>query len=145
MDRDFIRKRLDRIAENEHRAILQQVASVDASYRQGQGNSPRWILERAHVIAMGMRRAGARMAEQVRAIALEDASVLAEEAGKWLSCLGDSLVGAHRHRLMAGVGSSLTASVATSCDHLAAELRRERDFAVEAVHRGRYAIHHSAH
>jgi hypothetical protein len=46
-----------------------------------------------------------RMAEEVRAIAVEDASDLAEEAGKWLGCLGDSLVGAHRHRLMAGAGS----------------------------------------
>jgi hypothetical protein len=42
MDRDFIRKRLDRIAENEHRTILQQVAGVDAAYRHGQGNSSRW-------------------------------------------------------------------------------------------------------
>jgi hypothetical protein len=98
-------------------------------------------------IAMGkaIARAGARMAEEVRAIALEDASVVAEEAGKWLGRLGDSLVGAHRHRLLAEVGSSLTTIVATSCDHLAAELRREREFAVEAVHRGRYAVYHSAY
>ena len=69
VDRDFIRKRLDKIVENEHRAILQQVADVDASYRQGQGNSPRWILERAQEIAIGMRRAGAgwlRKFEQLR-------------------------------------------------------------------------------
>jgi hypothetical protein len=142
MDRDFIGEGLDKIAENEHHTILQQVAGVDAGFRHGQGNSSRWILDRAHAIALGMRRAGTRTAEEVRAIALEDASVLAEEAAKWLGCLGDSLVGAHRHRLMAGVGSSLTAIVATSCDHLAAELRREREFAVEAVHRSRYAVHH---
>ena len=142
MDRDFVRKRLDKIAENEQRTIHQQVAGVDAVYRHGQGNSSRWILERAHAIAMGMRRAGTKMAEEVRATALEDASVLAEEAGKWLGCMGDSLVGAHRHRLMAGVRSSLTTIVATACDHLAAELRREREFAVEAVHRSRYAEHH---
>ena len=145
MSRNSIKKRLDKIAENEHRAILQQVAGIDAAYRHGQENSSRWILERAHAIALGIRRAGTGMSEEVRTIALEDASVLAEEAGKWLGCLGDSLVGAHRHRLMAGVGSSLTTIVATSCDHLAAELRRERDFAVEAVHRGRYAVHHSAY
>jgi hypothetical protein len=90
MDRDFIRKRLDRIAENEHRTILQQVAGVDAAYRHGQGNSSRWILERAHATAWGMHRAGTRMAEEVRAIALEDASAVAKR-GKWLGRLGDSL------------------------------------------------------
>jgi hypothetical protein len=61
------------------------------------------------------------MPEEVRAIELEDASILAEEAGEWLGRLGDSLVGAHRHRLMAAVGLSLATIVATSCDHLAAE------------------------
>jgi hypothetical protein len=130
---------------DEHRTILQQVAGVDAAYRHGQDNSSRWILERAHAIALGMRRAVTRVAEEVRTVAPEDASVLAEEAGKWLGCLGDSLVGAHRHRLMAGVGSSLTTIVATSCDHLAPELRREHEFAVEAVNRGRDAVHHSAY
>jgi hypothetical protein len=145
MDRDFIRKRLDKIAENEHRTILQQVAGVDVAYRHGQENGSRWILERAHAIAMGMRRAGTRMAKEARAIALEDVSFFAEEAGKWLGCLSDSLVGAHRHRLMAGVGSGLTTIVATSCDHLAAELRREHEFAVEAVNRSRCAVHHSAY
>ena len=144
MDRDFIRKRLDKIAENEHRTILQQVAGVDAAYRHGQDNSPRWILERAHATALGMRQAGNRMAEEVRAIAKEDASDLAEEAGKWLGCLGDSLVGAHRHRLMAGVGLGLRSVVARSCEHLAAELRREQGFAVEAVHCTRYATHQNA-
>ena len=144
MDWDFIRKRLGKIAENEHRTILQQVAGVDAAYRHGQDNSPRWILERAREIALGMRQAGNRMAEEVRAIALEDWSVLADEVGKWLGCLGDSLVGAHRHRLMAGAGSRLPTVVAGSCEHLAAELRRERGFAVEAVHRCRYAVHQNA-
>jgi hypothetical protein len=141
MDRDFIRKRLDKVAENERRAILQQVAGVDAAYHHGRGHSSRWILERAHAIAMGMRRAGTRMAEEIRAVAIEDASALAEEAGKWLGYLGESLIGAHRHRLMAGDGSLMPTIVATSCDHLAAELRREQGFAVEAVHRSRYAAH----
>jgi hypothetical protein len=144
MDRDYFRKRLDRMVENEHRTILQRVAGVDESYCHGERNSPRWILERAREIALGMRQAGSRMAEEVRAIALEDTSVLAEEVGKWLGCLGDSLVGAHRHRLMAGAGSRLATVVARSCEHLAAELRREREFAVEAVHRCRYAGHQNA-
>jgi len=141
MDRDFVRKRLDKIAESERRTTLQEVAGVDATYSHGQSNSSRWIMERAHAIAMGMRRAGTRMAEEVRAVAVEDVSVIAEEAGKWLGYLGDSLIGAHRHRLLAGAGSRLPTIVATSCDHLAAKLRRERDFAVEAVHRARYAVH----
>jgi hypothetical protein len=144
MDRDFLRKRLDKIVENEHRTILQRVAGVDESYCHGQRNSPRWILERAREISLGMRQVGNRMAEEVRAVALEDSSVLAEEVGKWLGCLGDSLVGAHRHRLMAGAGSRLATMVAGSCEHLTAELRREREFAVEAVHRSRYAVHQNA-
>jgi hypothetical protein len=117
---------------------------VDASFFHCRNNSPRWILERARVIAIGMRRAGTRMAEEVRAIAKEDASDLAEEAGKWLGCLGDSLVGAHRHRLMAGVGLGLRSVVARSCEHLAAELRREQGFAVEAVHCTRYTTPQNA-
>jgi hypothetical protein len=82
MDRDFVRKRLDKIAESERRTTLQEVAGVDATYSHGKGNSSRWVMERAHAIAMGMRRAGTRMAEEVRAVAVEDVSVLAEEAGK---------------------------------------------------------------
>ena len=145
MDRDFIRKQLDRVAENEHHATLQELARVDASYNHGESNCSRWILARAHAVANGMRRAGTRMAEEVRAVAVEDASVLAEEAGKWLGYLGDSLIGAHRHRLMAGAGSRLPTIVATSCHHLAAELRREQEFAVEAVHRARYAVHRTVY
>jgi hypothetical protein len=145
MDRDFIKEQLDRIAENERRATLQELARVDASYSHGEANCSRWILERAHAVANGMRRAGMRMAEEVRAVAVEDASVLADEAGKWLGYLGDSLIGAHRHRLMAGAGSRLPTIVATSCDHLAAELHRERKFAVEAVHRARYAAHRNVY
>jgi hypothetical protein len=142
MDRDFLRKRLDKIVENEHRTILQRVAGVDESFCHDERNSPRWILRRAREIALGMRQAGNRMAEEVRAIALEDSSIVADEVGKWLGCLGDSLVGAHRHRLMAGAGSRLPTVVVGSCEHLAAELRREREFAVEAIHRSRYVVHH---
>ena len=90
MDRDFIRKRLDKIVENEHRTILQRVAGVDESYCHGERNSPRWILERARETALGMRQAGNSMAEEVRAIALDDSSVLADEVGKWLGCLGEA-------------------------------------------------------
>jgi hypothetical protein len=85
MDRDLIRRRLDKVAENERCAILQQVAGVDTAYCQGENNSSRWIMERAHAIAIGMRRAGARMAEEIRSVAIEDASALAEETGKWLT------------------------------------------------------------
>ena len=141
MDRDLIRRRLDKVAESERRAILQQVAGLDAAYRRGENNSSRWILERAHAIAIGVRRAGTRMAEEIRSVAIEDASALAEETGKWLGYLSDSLIGAHRHRLMAGAGSRMPTVVATSCDHLAAELRREQGFAVEAVHGSRCAAH----
>src|ERR1700730_17777242 len=97
--------------------------------------------KRAREISLGMRQVGNRLAEEVRAIAMEDSSVLAEEVGKWLGCLGDSLVGAHRHRLMAGTGSRLATMVARSCEHLTPELRRERELAVEAVHRSRYGVH----
>jgi hypothetical protein len=142
MDRDFLRKRLDKIIENERRSILQRVAEVDESYCHGERNCPRWILERAREIAFGMRQAGTRMAEEVRAIALENSSVLAEDVGKWLGSLADSLVGAHRHRVMAGAGSQLPTVVTASCEHLATELRREREFAVEDVRRCRYAEHH---
>lgn len=141
MDRDLIRRRLDKVAESERCAILQQVAGVDTAYCQGENNSSRWIMERAHAIAIGMRRAGTRMAEEIRSVAIEDAAALAEETGKWLGYLGDSLIGAHRHRLMAGAGSLMPTIVATSCDHLAAELRREQGFAVEAVQRSRCAAH----
>ena len=141
MDRDSIRRRLDKVVESERHAILQQVAGLDAASREGESNSSRWILERAHAIAIGMRRAGTRMADEIRSVAIEDASALAEETGKWLGYLGDSLIGAHRHRLMAGAGSRMPTVVATSCDRLAAELRREQGFAVEAVHGSRCAAH----
>src|SRR5690348_7778826 len=121
MDRDLIRKQLDKVAERERRAILQQLAAVDAIYRHGESHSTRWILERAHAIALGMRRAGAKLAEEIRSFAIEDGSAPAEETSKWLGYLGDSLIGAHRHRLMAGAGSRMPTMVATSCDNLAAE------------------------
>jgi hypothetical protein len=57
------RKRLDTIVENEHRTILQRVAGVDEGYCQGERNSPRWILETAGEIALGMHQTGIRMAE----------------------------------------------------------------------------------
>ncbi len=106
MNRLFIRRRLDQIAESEHRNILQQVAGVDAVYRHGQDNSSRWILERAHAIARGMRDTGTKMTEVVQAFAVADISAAAEEAGKCLSYMSDSLIGAHRHRSLAGAGSS---------------------------------------
>jgi len=95
----------------------------------------RWILERALVAALGMRRAGARMSQKIPAVRTEEVALLATEAEECLDNLAESLVGAHRHRLMASIGSSIPTAVSSSCRHLSSELSRERIYAVEAIHR----------
>ena len=104
----------------------------------GRRLSVRWVSERAQAAAAGMRRAGARISREIPAVRIHEVARVAAKAEECLGHLAESLVGAHRHRLMASVASRIPTVVSTSCGHLSSELSRERLYAVDAIYRSLY-------
>ena len=126
VDRTHVSWRMEKITFREHISILREVAAVDAQFfGQGLGYSSAWMSERARVIAVGLRRAGAMIADEVRAIAAEEAPQFAAEAGTWLGRLSARFVSLHRQRLMSRRGPATPAEVEEACNHLADVLLRE--------------------
>jgi len=110
VDHDDLVRRIEKISYDEQGSILKDVAAVDAKlFDRGERNIPSWMSERARVIAAGVRRAGAKMADEVWAIAAEEAPEFAHEAATWAGRLSARMVAHHRQRLMFGRG------LATSC------------------------------
>jgi hypothetical protein len=126
VDRTHVSWRIEKITFREHISILREVAAVDAQFfGQGRGYSSAWMSERAHVITLGVRRACAMIADEVRTIAAEDAPEFAAEAGAWIGRLSARFVSLHRQRLMSGRGPATPAEVEEACNHLADVLLRE--------------------
>jgi hypothetical protein len=126
VDRSQVSWRIERITYQEHISLLREVAAVDAQFfGQGLGYSPAWMSERARVITLGVRRACAMIADEVRTIAAEDAREFAAEAGAWIGRLSTRFVSLHRQRLMSGRGPAPPAEVEGACNHLADVLLRE--------------------
>jgi hypothetical protein len=126
VDRSQVSWRIEKITYQEHIFLLREVAAVDAQFfGQGLGYSPAWMSERAHVITLGVRRACALIADEVRTIAAEEAPELAAEAGTLLGRLSARFVSLHRQRLMSGRGPTTPAEVDGACNHLADVVLRE--------------------
>ena len=126
VDRTHVSWRIEKITFREHISILREVAAVDADFfGQGRGYSPAWMSERAHVITLGVRRACAMIADEVRTIAAEEAPEFAAEASAWIGRLSARFVSLHRQRLMSGRGPATPAEVEGACNHLADVLLRE--------------------
>jgi hypothetical protein len=135
VDRTHVSWRIEKITYEEHISLLREVAAVDARFfEQGRGYSPDWMSERARVIAVGLRRAGARIADEVRTIAAEDAPEFAAEAGAWIGRLSARFVSLHRQRLMSGRGPATPAEVEGACNHLADVLLRECKYLIDETH-----------
>jgi hypothetical protein len=134
VDRIHVSWRIEKITFREHISLLREVAAVDAQFfEQGRGYSRAWMSERAHVIAVGLRRACARIADEVRTIAAEDAPEFAAEAGAWIGRLSTRFVSLHRQRLMSGRGPATPAEVEEACNHLADVLLRECKDVIEVL------------
>jgi hypothetical protein len=126
VDHSYVSWRIEKITSQEHISLLRAVAAVDAQFfGQGLGYSSAWMSERARVIAVGLRRAGAMIPDEVRTIAAEEAPQFAAEAGTWLGRLSARFVSLHRQRLMSGRGPATPAEVEEACNHLADVLLRE--------------------
>ena len=126
VDRTHVSWRIEKITFREHISLLREVVAVDAQFfGQGLGYSSAWMSERAHVITLGVRRACAKIADEVRTIAAEEAPEFAAEAGTWLGRLSTRFVSLHRQRLMSGRGPATPAEVEGACNHLADVLLRE--------------------
>ena len=126
VDRSHVSWRIEKITYQEHISLLREVAAVDAQFfGQGLGYSSAWMSERARVITLGLGRAGARIADEVRTTAAEDAPEFAAEAGAWIGRLSARFVSLHRQRLMSGRGPATPAEVEGACNHLADVLLRE--------------------
>ena len=107
-------------------SILKDVAAVDAKFfDHGERNIPGWMSERARAIVVGVRRAGAKMADEVWATAAEEAPEFAHEAGTWARRLSARMVGRHRQRLVFGRGLATPAEAVEACKHLSEVLRKE--------------------
>src|SRR5215469_12912826 len=133
---DDLPQRLAAIAQQELQTT--STGEVDAAFFYGRRLSVRWVSERARAAAAGMRRAGARLSQEIPAVRTHEVARVAAKAEECLGHLAESLVGAHRHRLMASVASSIPTVVSSSCGHLLSELSRERLYAVEAIYRSLY-------
>ena len=133
---DYPSQRLAAIAQQELQTILRSTGEVDAVFFYGRRRSVRWVSERARAAAAGMRTAGARISQEIPAVSIHE--VAPAKAEECLGHLAESLVGAHRHRLMASVAAHIPTVVSTSCGHLSSELSRERLYAVEAIYRSLY-------
>jgi hypothetical protein len=126
VDRGHVSWRIEKITYQEHVFILREVAAVDAQFfEQGRGYSRDWMSERARVITLGLGRAGARIADEVRTIAAEEAPEFAAEASAWIGRLSARFVSLHRQRLMSGRGPATPAEVEEACNQLADALLRE--------------------
>jgi hypothetical protein len=132
---DDLSRRLAAIAKQELQAILRSTGEVDAAFFYGRRLSVRWVSERARAAAAGMRRACARISQEIPAVCTHEVARAAAKAEECLGRLAESLVGAHRHSLMASVASRIPTVVSTSCGRLSSELSRERLYAVEAIYR----------
>ena len=126
VDHSYVSRRIEKITYDEQSSILQDVVAVDAQFfEHGDRNSPAWMSERARVIILGVRRACAIVADEVRTIAAEDAPEFAAEAGTWTGRLSARLVSLHRQRLMSGKVQATPAEVEAACSYLADALLGE--------------------
>ena len=126
VDHSYVSRRIEKITYDEQGSILQDVVAVDAQFfEHGDRNSPAWMSERARVIILGVRRACAIVADEVRTIAAEDAPEFAAEAGTWTGRLSARLVSLHRQRLMSGKVQATPAEVEAACSYLADALLGE--------------------
>jgi hypothetical protein len=126
VDHSNVSRRIEKITFDEQRSILQDVVAVDAQFfEHGGANSPAWMLERAGVIILGVRRACAIVADEVRTIAAEDAAEFAAEAGTWTGRLSAHWVSLHREQLVSGKVQATPEEVEASCSYLADALLGE--------------------
>ena len=126
MDSSYVSRRIEKITYDEQGAILQEAAALDMQFfEHGGDDGTAWMSERARVITLGLGRAGARIADEVRTTAAEDAPEFAAEAGAWIGRLTARFVSLHRQRLMSGRGPATPAEVEGACNHLADVLLRE--------------------
>jgi hypothetical protein len=126
INHSYVARRIEKITYDEQGSILQDVAAVDAQFfEHGDRSSPAWMSERAGVIILGVRRACAIIADEVRTIAAEDAPKCAAEAGTWTGRLSARLVSLHRQRLMSEKVQATPVEVEVACSSLADALLRE--------------------
>jgi hypothetical protein len=120
VDSSYVSRRIEKITYDEQGAILQEAAALDTQFfEHGGGDGAAWMCERARVIAAGVRRAGAMIAEEARTLATEEAPEFAAEAGTWIGRLSARLVSRHRQQLMSRKGQATSAEVEEACNQLA--------------------------
>ena len=118
---DDLSRRLAAIAQQELQTILRSTGEVNAAFFYGRRLSVRWVSERARAAAAGMRRAGARISQEIPAVRTHEVAWVAAKAEECLGRLAESLVGAHRHCLMAFVASRIPTAVSSFRRHLSSE------------------------
>jgi hypothetical protein len=126
VDSSYLSRRIEKITYDEQDAILQEAAALDMQFfEHGGSDGAAWMSERARVIAGGVRRVGAMIAEETRTIAAEAAPEFAAEAGTWIGRLSARLVSRHRQQLMSRKGQTTSAEVEEACSQLADALLTE--------------------
>ena len=118
---DDLSRRLAAIAQQELQTTLRSTGEVDAAFFYGRRLSVRWVSERARAAAAGMHRAGARISQEIPVVRTHEVAWVAAKAEECLGRLAESLVGAHRHCLMAFVASRIPTAVSSFCRHLSSE------------------------
>ena len=105
-------RRLAVIAQQEPQTILRSIGEVDAVFFYGL--NVRWVSERARAAAASMRSAGARISQEIPAVHTHEVAWVAAKAEECLGRLAESLIGAHRHCLMASNASRIPTVVSSS-------------------------------
>ena len=116
IDRRYLLSRIEEIEFEEQRSIRRE---VDAEFfKQGWRSSPRLVSGSARAIAIGVRRATARIAEETWTIAENEAPKFAADARKVAKYLRTRMVGFYRQRLMSDDGLWAPEEIMRACQEL---------------------------
>lgn len=126
VDSSYVSRRIEKITYDGQGTILQEAAALDTQFfEHGVGDGAAWMSERARVIAAGVRRVCAMIAEEARTIAADEAPEFAAEAGTWIGHLSARLVSRHRQQLISRKRQATSAEVEEACRQLADALLKE--------------------
>jgi hypothetical protein len=134
-DRGFIQRSIERTAREEEATILRELSELDGVFSGGfRMHSPSWKAERQRVTAAGADRAGTRILTEVRTLAGQDTSTLADEAGGCFAQLSDRLLNHHREVILGGRKQDRSyPDVESSCQGLTEALRAVKERVVDEL------------
>ena len=131
IDRRYLLSRIEEIEFEEQRSIRRE---VDAEFfKQGWRSSPSLVSGSARAIAIGVRRATARIAEETWTIAEKEAPRFAADARRVAKHLRIRMVGFYRQRLMSDDGLLAPEEIIRACSDLSEVLHNICNEMVEDV------------